>query len=279
MCADDLAQVLLHASDDLNAGFWRPVRRPPEFEGHPIAGPEHLVRCATALRLTARSMQRQAQGQVQGAWELLGQAAALLPLQLVRRSRLTGVALAVLRPLPADGDPDEVKLVVGIARLIYREQFELAELRDRFAPGKTKARDQLIEGCIRYLGWVQFDPGTFYRTSRRGSMWDDGTTVEPSRRVICGFGTAVRRFGDPTADTDLSQAPWQDIGGYRGLAAAALDRLAERPAATPWCEASGLVARRGCLRAWEYAQQRREDLDEQRRGDLDRQRREDLDSA
>jgi hypothetical protein len=209
-------------------------------------------------------MQRQAQGHVQGAWELLGDAAALLPPQLVRHDRLTGIALAVLRPSPADDDPVEVRLAVDIARLIWRGQFELAELRDRFAPGRTKARDQLIEGCIRYLCWVQFDPSTFYRTSSRERAWDDGTAVEPSRGVICRFGTAVRRFGDPTADTDLSQAPWQDLGGYRGLGTAAFDRLAGRPAPAAWCGlpgTSGLVVQRGALRAWQHARQRREDLD------------------
>jgi hypothetical protein len=61
----------------------------------------------------------------------------------------------------------------------------------------------------------------------------------------------------------LSQAVWQDVGGYRGLCAAASDRLAAQDAPTPWCgvaSTSGLAVRHGRLHAWQHARRRRDDL-------------------
>jgi hypothetical protein len=258
---DELRQALWDVVGRLDGGNWRAVVHNSGFIGRAGAGPGHLVRWASALGLVALSMQAQAEGRVHDAWDRLSEAAALLPPQLVRRDRSTAAVLAVLRPMPADTAPLEERLVVGIARLVWREQQELADLRRRFAHGRMKARDELIEGCIQFLIWVIFDPTSFYRV-KPGEAWD-GTTVEPSRAVLCLYGTEIRCFANPTADTGISQAPWQDIGGYRGLAANAFDRLADRSAPAPWCGAkgtSGLVVRRGRLRAWQHACRRREDL-------------------
>jgi hypothetical protein len=258
---DELRQALWGVVGRLDGGNWRAVVRNSGFNGHAVAGPGHLVRWASALGLITLSMQAQAEGRVHDASDRLDEAAALLPSQLVRRDRYTAAVHAVLQPMPPDAAPLEMRLVVRIARLVWREQQELADLRHRFAPGKMRARDELIEGCIQYLIWVIFDPTSFYRATL-GEGWDK-TTVEPSRAVLCLYGTEIRRFANPKADTGISQAPWQDVGGYRGLAAKAFERLADRSAPAPWCGArgtSGLVVRRGRLRAWQHACQRREDL-------------------
>jgi hypothetical protein len=206
----------------------------------------------------------QAQGRLQDAWDRLSEAARLLPSELVRLEVATNTAFAVLRPSLPETAPADVQLAVAIARLLWRDQFELLELKRRFAPGRTKARDELIEGCVQYLMWVTFDPTTLFRAAPGEPTSDDGVAVEPSRTVLCSFGTEVRWLGDPAATTKVSQAPWQDIGGYRGLCAEAFDSLAARPEPAPWCGrrgTSGLVVRRGRLRAWQHACRRREDLD------------------
>ena len=259
--SEDLRQALAGCLWDdvgrLFGGNWRGVLQ----RSGSVAGPEHLVHWAAATELVALSMQAQAEGRVQDAWDRLSEAAALLPRQLVRRDRVTGVAVAVLPSMPPETAALEVRLVVVLARLIWREQHELADLRDRFAPGKTKARDQLAEGCIQWLIWVLFDPTSFYRAAADGLR--DGTTVDPSRSVLCLFATEIRLFADPTAESGVSQAPWQDIGAYRGLVAEAFDRLADRSEPAPWCRregTSGLVVRRGRLRAWQHACTRKQDL-------------------
>ena len=208
-------------------------------------------------------MQLQAQGRVHDAWDRLGEAAGLLPPQLRRRTASADTVQAVLRPLPQRGEPADVGLVLRIARLIWREQFELRDLRERFAAGKIEPRDELVEAYIHYLSWVDFDPSTFYCSPAGESMWDDGTPLDRSRAVMCLF-PAIRWFADPMQKIRLSQAPWQDINGLRGLAAEALDRLADRTVPAPWWGGngtSGLVVRLGRLRAWEHARQRRVDLD------------------
>jgi hypothetical protein len=148
------------------------------------------------------------------------------------------------------------------ARLVWREQAELEDLRCRLAPGRVTPRDELIEACIQHLFWVEFDPFAFYRTAPGQLLWDDGTTVDRLRSVLCVRGSRLRQFADPMAGR-RSQAVWQDIGGYRGLCAAAWDRLAAQDAPAPWCGVagtSGLPVRRGRLHAWRHACRRRDDL-------------------
>jgi hypothetical protein len=263
---DELRPVLWVLLEAVVVGYWREVLRPPGFAGHAVAGPGHLVRWATAVRLVAQSMQLQARGRLHDAWLRLAEAAALLPPQLVRRDADTGAGLAVLRPEPPDTASADEKLVVALARLVWREQSELVDLRTTFAPDRMKARDELVEALIQYLIWVEFDPSTYHRVARGEPSWD-GVVVDRSRKVLCRRGTEIRWFADPTASVELSQAPWQDIGGYRGLCAVALDLLAARRAPAPWCGqagTSGLVVRRARLRAWQYARRWKEDLDSYR---------------
>lgn len=263
--ADQLRPLLLAAVKAAEIGHWRWILRPPEFQGRPIAGPKALVERAVALRLVARSQQLQAQGRLLDAWDRLGEAAALLSPQLVQRDPLTGVALALLRPEPLDDMPLDMKLLIRLARVIWRDQIELQHLRRRFAPEKeTKARDQLIEAFILHLMWVEHDPATYDRPEPGQTPWDDGVSVDRSRTTLCRRATEIRWFADPAATVEVSQAPWQDGGAFRGLHADALDLLATHAAPAPWCGGhgtSGLVVRRARLRAWRYARQRKEDLD------------------
>ena len=262
--SDEVRSTLRIAVDLLERGDWRAVLRPSGFGGRGVAGPRHLVGQAVALRLIGRSMQLQAQGRLYDAWQRLGEGAAVLPGQLVRRDGSTGVALAVLTPEPSDDPFRDGTLARRVGRLVWREQFELEDLRRSFAVGRTRPRDELIEACVQHLLWVEFDHCAFYRTAPGEPYWDDGTTVDRARSLLCLRGTRLRQFADPTAGR-LSQAVWQDIGGYRGLCAAAFDRLAEQTAPVPWCGlpgTSGLTIRRGRLRAWQHAHRRKEDLND-----------------
>ena len=121
----------------------------------------------------------------------------------------------------------------------------------RVAVGRVTPRDELVEACREHLCWVEFDHCAFYRVLPGRRHWDDGTTVDRLRSVLCLRGSRLRQFADPTAGR-LSQAVWQDIGGYRCLCAAAFDRLAGWPAPASWSGVpgtSGLATRRGRLRA------------------------------
>jgi hypothetical protein len=261
--SDPAWPVLRSAVAALESGHWRVVLRPPGLVTG-VTGPGHVVRRAVALHLVARSMQLQAQGRLHDAWERVGEAAALLPPSLVRRDRSTGTARAVLCEKPSDDAPVGVAVTRRTALLVWREQYELDDLRRTFAHRRQRPRDELVESCIQHLFWVEFDPFAWYRARSAEPAWADGTTVDRLRSLLCARGTELRRFANPTEETILSQAPWQDIGGYRGLCAEALDLLAARPRAAPWCGLAGtanLEVRRGRLRAWEYARHRRDDLE------------------
>jgi hypothetical protein len=260
---DDLRQALQVMTDALELGHWRVVLCPePTCPGSHVAGPRQLVVWGVVLRVLARSMQLQAHGRVQDAWDQLCEAAGLLP-RARRAPTLPGEsALAALTPPPRDASLDE-ELAWRIARLVWREQSELTDLRNKFAPGLLKPRGELIEACIEHLCWIEFDPFVFSRPTSGMSAWDDGTSVARERSVLCLRGTRLRQFADATEGSRISKSVWIDIGGYRGLCCEALDRLADRPAPAPWCGAagtSGLRVRVGRLRAWEHSRRWRDDL-------------------
>jgi hypothetical protein len=246
--------------DALEVGHWRLILRPrPPRAGRRVAGPVHLVRWGVVLRLVAVSMQLQARGRVQEAWERLGEAAVHLPVALRRLPPAGDVAVATLVPAPPSASPDE-ELARRIARLVWREQYELLHLRNRFAPGLMRPRDQLVDACIEHMCWGEFDP--FASDVPRASTWDDGVTLANERSVLCRRGSRLRQFADPTKG-DISKSVWIDVGEYRGLRARALERLADRPAPAPWWEAPGtadLRVRLGQLRAWQHARTWRDDL-------------------
>jgi hypothetical protein len=252
----------------LAVAHWRPTVLQLENTDRPVAGPAFLVRCAKAAELVAQSQQRRAQCRPQDAWDLLSRAAALLPARFVRRDPLTGAALALLSPpppdTPADGASTDDALAVRLARITWSDQFELAALRAKFAHHRMTPRDELIEARIQFERWVAHDPARFYRKRPGARMWDDGVPVDCPRGVMVDFGSRIRQFANPADVSELSTAPWQDIGAHRGLGAAALDRLATWAAPAPWCGrpgTAGLVVPRAALRAWQYAGQWRKDMD------------------
>ena len=263
--ADDvLRQALCDEVGQLALNNWRPTVRQLETADRPVAGTGLLVRCVKAAEFVAQGQQRRAQGHPQYAWKLLSHAAALLPASLVRRDPLTGAALALLPAEPPDAPPVDDTLAVRLARVIWPDQFELTDLRTRFAHQRMTPRDELIEARLQFERWVQHDSARLYRKRRGARMWDDGVPVECSRRVMVDFGSRIRQFANSMDVSELSTAPWQDIGGHRGLGAAALDRLATWKAPAPWCgrpATAGLVVPCAALTAWEYARQRRKELD------------------
>jgi hypothetical protein len=248
----------------LEVGDWRAVlhlaRTRPD--ARIVVGSARDTQLAAMLRLMARSMELQAMGDAHDAWDRLEEAAKGLPIALRMPVRASQPSLAALVLEPPGGRAD-VMLTWRAARLVWREQFELAGLRRRFAPGLMKPRDELVEACIEHISWIEFDPFTWYRPAGgRTSGPTDRTSVARERSLLCSRGTRLRQFADPTAG-EISQSVWRDIGGYRGLCAEALDRLADRPTPAPWCGAertAGLEVRRGRLRAWEYARDRGDDL-------------------
>lgn len=253
--------MLQTMTDTLELGHWRAILRPgAERPGETGAGPRELVLWAVVLRMVSLSMQRQAQGRVQEAWDRLGEAADLLPVARRQPTPPGDVARAALRPARRGASVDE-ELARRITRLVWREQFELTDLRNRFSPGLQRARDELVEGCIEHLCWVEFDPFVFAQLPPGAAAWDDGTSVGRERSVLCLRSTRLRQFADPTVGA-LSKSVWIDIGAYRGLCAEAFDRLADRPAPARWCgtaDASGMKVRLGQLRAWEHARRWRAD--------------------
>jgi hypothetical protein len=259
----ELRQALQTMTDALEVGHWRAILHPQAACAvGQVAGPEQLVLWGVVLRMIARSMQLQAQGHVQEAWDQLGKAAHLLPRGMRSPTPPGGVARAVRRPRRRDASVDE-ELAWRITRLVWREQFELSDLRDRFYCDLPSARAELVEACIEYLCWVEFDPFVFSRPGPGASTWDDGVSVDRERSRLCLRGTRLRQFASPRKRA-LSKSVWIDIGAYRGLCAEALGRLADRPEPAPWCgttDTSDLKVRLGLRRAWEHARQWREDVD------------------
>jgi hypothetical protein len=248
----------------LAVGHWRPIVRQLENSGRPVAGPGPLVRYVKAVEFVAQSQQRRAQGRLQDEWTLLSRAAALLPTWLVRRDPSNGAFLALLAPEPSDDAAPDDALAIQLARVIWPHQFELTDLRTRFAHQRMTPRDELVEARLQFERWVQHDPNRFCRKPRGARMWHDGVPVDCSRAVMVDFGTGIRQFANPMDATELSTAPWQDIGAHRGLGAAALDRLATWTRPAPWCRrpgTTGLPVPHAPLYAWRCARQRREFLD------------------
>lgn len=243
---------------------WRPTVRRLDEEGRTVAGSGPLVRCAIAVEHVARSQQCRAQGRPQETWELLGTAAALLPKRWVRPDPVTGAPLALLLPEPTADMPADEALAVRLARAVWPDQRELLDLRERFAHQRMTPRGELVEARLQYERWVAHDPYRFYPKPRGARIWDDGVPVDCSRSVMVDFGTGIRQFANPLDVTELSTAPWQDIGAHRGLGAAALDELAKWADPVPWFGrpgTEGLHVPCAARRAWQSAQERRELMD------------------
>ncbi len=254
---DELRRALRVLLDALELGDWRAVlfpgiRCPRDLV---ITGSRRQLRLVVLLRLVARSMQLQTHTQVHDAWDRLGQASVRLPTWYRRPDDRTRAAL---RPKPRD-DTVESEAAWRLAMIIWREQWELHDLRARFAHGLMRPREELVQACIQHLVWVDFDP----YSSDRPRLATCGPAPDRSRSSLCLRASRLRQFADPRA-CDVSQSVWRDIGAFPGLCAEALDRLAEPGSPAPWCADAGVAGpriRRGRYYAWDYAVKRRADLD------------------
>lgn len=238
----------------LEVGDWPAVLIPATSRpvGRGVDGPRAIVRQHAALRCLARSMELQFFGDVHEASVQLESAILLLPDLYAHTAGRTRVAL----PPPPDGGAAE-STTWRIARLVWRELTEIADLRATCAPGRLTPRDYLVEACVHHLMWVDLDPYAPERSRPPAKRPDQ------SRGCLCRRASALRRLSAPDA-ADVSQSVWLDAGAFPGLRSRALDRLAERPAPASWCGTTGaeeLPIRRGRLRAWEHAQRRKQDRD------------------
>jgi len=200
-------------------------------------------------------MAAQAAGDVAAAERQYRDATALLPPRL-RRSISDGT----LVQMPASGPAKAVQphWLRRAALVLWREQELIGDLRIRLDQF-SRARDYLVEACIAFANEIDFSPFTW-----RAGVEDTRflPAVIPSRKDLCTRATRLRRLVSARAG-DVTESVWKDIGGYRGLRAEAMARLAER-SLVPWSAAVNRIllepVRRGHLRAWEYARTLRDDL-------------------
>lgn len=263
MCTGDVAdhlrptlQVLLRA---LEVGDWPTVLRPDPSHpaARPVGGPAQLVQVALALRDIARSMESQADGDVYGASKQLAVALGKLPVDYGQTTDPTAAT-----PPTRPHDSTFIASVTWRAvTIIWREQYELADLHTSFTPDLITPRGELVAACIEHMFWVEFDPYQWRR--KRSRTPERAQARERTRRALCLRATRLRHFANATA-CDLSQSVWRDVGALPGLYAEALTQLAEQQAPAPWCgrkDTRRIPVRRGRLRAWQYARTWRDDHD------------------
>jgi hypothetical protein len=229
----------------LEVGDWRHV-------GHcrsPVALPEGSASLVALQRVVASSMAAQARGDVEAAWQQLGDAARLLPRAFTRPLTHGDTRLVVLMP-PPTAEPGVAWWIWQMARVIWREQRELEDLRARLRSEDSPRFDLTCAG-IEYLRWVEFDPFVWCRPAVDG----DRAGVDRRRSDLCARANRLRKFAEPTA-TDLSASVWRHLDGYRGLRGEALTWLAHHDL-VPWASGNALAdavpVRLGRLRAWDYA--------------------------
>lgn len=207
----------------------------------PPDAPPEQARLVTVLRLVALSMLAQADADLDGARELLDQAAHGLPV-IARRVSRQREWQAVPLPPP----PDRSGLPFSswrVAIIVFREQQELAELY-AVVRERTDARDVLIEAFNCWRMWVDEDPDTWCAGGGDGLR-----DLDPSPHSLCRRATRLRRAVVPTAPA-VDSGVWRRITGYHGLRVSAAHRLAQREL-VPWtAEIRVRPARR---RVWEAA--------------------------
>lgn len=214
-----------------------------------VALPEGSASLVALQRVVASSMAAQARGHVEVAWQQLGNAARLLPRGLSRPPTHGDTRLVVLMPPPTD-EPDVARWIWQTARVIWREQHELEDLRARLSSEDSPRFDLTCAG-IEHLRWGEFDPFVWCRPAVSG----DRAGVHRSRSNLCARANRLRKFAEPTAK-DLSASVWRHLDGYHGLRAEALTWLAHHDL-VPWTSGNALAdavpVRLGRLRAWDYA--------------------------
>jgi hypothetical protein len=243
----------------LETGDWREVLVLLGADGTSTHG------LAALTRSLALSMFQQTVGDLDRAWENLGDAARILPSPLTATDPDTGDVTALFESTmllgPYDGN-HEGRLTLTLSRITWREQTELGQLRQR-PQLYTSARDALVRACLEFLVWVEFAPETWRRQIPASQLQGFGISLpktlhQPTRKNLCERASKLRRFADPTQG-DVSDSVWADVGGYRGLKALALEglgsqhasswRLGARPATV-----QRFPVRTGCFAAWRFAQ-------------------------
>ncbi|GLY19267.1 hypothetical protein LWF15_04720 [Kineosporia rhizophila] len=220
-------------------------------------------RLAAVTHQLALSMFQQTVGDVEQAWTALTDAAKGLPPALTKVDPDTGHVAAVLHTATMILGPDqgpERHLTLALARITWREQTELGQLRNPHL--YAGARDALIRACQEFLAWVEFAPETWRRQIPPGQLQGFGLTVprslhQPTRKNLCDRASKLRKFADP-AQGDVSDSVWADIGGYPGLKALALEGLSTQHIVSwrlgPRSHSSQQIPlRTGCVTAWRFA--------------------------
>ena len=242
---------------DLEVGDWRRAFILPAgpIVDHDRLQPAHLV---VIMRTTADAMRSQATGDIDGAASRYGTASAMLPAVIARMSRNGQRHAMVARPATTE-DPIRANGYWKVACVIWREQLLIEELFTQLNSG-SRARDYLIEAYIHFMFELEFLPFACYRPTKEVPAPYPETL--PSRDDLCRRATRLRNAAQPKG-ADVSKSVWDDLGGYRGLRAAALTRLADRPL-TPWGgddpSSEGMPVRLGRLRAWQHARTWRHDV-------------------
>lgn len=210
------------------------------------------------LRLVAHSMRLQAEARPLDAWNKLGEAAYLLPpAHRGPPAQPGGAPIAVPTPDLRHNASFAEELTWQTARLVWREQSELADLRRKFASGLMKPSEELVEACIEHLSWIEFDPFARSEAVRPSARKDKAivNVFRDSRSALLERATRLRQFANPAAQA-MNESVWRDIGGHSKLVTTTLSQLAGRvrpTAGSATDSPSDVPARLGRLRAWEYA--------------------------
>jgi len=238
--------------DHLELGDWRrALELVPQLSG----GAQVAIAAAVQLRLTGGAMRARAQGAVAQSSRQLEVVARLLPSHL--RESCDDHVRARLVPQDAGVTPDQLR-TCRIARLVWREQYELDHLRLLFADLK-RGYDELLEACVEYLCVVDHNPATWFSSE----VVLSDPPAERARTDLLERATRLRQFGNPLLGRpkQVSESVWKRHGQFRALYSDALDRLAERPAAVVWAAEPGaavVVPHQGFVCAWTLAQLRKE---------------------
>ena len=196
-------------------------------------------------------MEAEALGHLDLAWQRLVDATLLLPRSLTYVEGRTGVRLA---RCPQVSGPDDEQLLLRMTRIVWREQTELTDLRNRFAADGVRAREVLVEAAVLYAAWIEFDDYAYYPLTADPELVNgDPTSVDRSRGDLLDRATLLRQFVNPLAGR-VTTPVWHNLGKWRGLRAAANRSLGQRPTPSP-CSASGVPIREALLEAW-YAARR-----------------------
>lgn len=245
-------ELLLLAVRALEVGAWSPPLTLPPSD--PSDTSEESTYLSVLVRITAGGLADQAAGDVAGAERLYRQAVHFLPDRFVRTDR-DGRCLAFMLSEQRIGlDPEP--LLCRVATVIGREQSFLDSLRRQLLRCSSP-RDFLVEAAIQFQGEVECSPFSWLSTAGAGHSAPD---VTPTRKDLLRRASNLRTWARPRAG-DVSESVWKDIGGHRGLWAAAMTRLADR---TPAHQASGqrsdVPQRRGHREAAERALRWKENL-------------------